>query len=111
MISKRVLVREGYNNHEEHKYQKCVKDTVGKRYFINVEFYDLTEETKGYKIPKSNLKGFVLKVQFQRTHITTREDICPDIKIDVTYCSLKDIEQYIDRLWITSGCPYYEDHL
>ncbi len=107
-INKKNLLNHEYSEWEINKFQKCVKDVKGKRYFINIDYYDLTKELKGYRIPESIMKGFVCSFQFQNTHLF-KSNICPNFKIDVTVSDLLTIEHYIHLMWVASKCPYYEE--
>jgi len=105
MITKKELLRSGYKEFEKNKFQKCIRDSLGKRYFINIEYYNL--EMK--QIPKSLRKGFECNFQFQNAQVW-KNYICPNFKIDVTRMeSVFIMESYISKLWIVSGCPYYEE--
>ncbi len=104
-VNKKSLKKHGYVEYKMDKFQKCVKDTMGKRYFINIEYYSLAVDN----IPKSLLKGYTCEFQFQNMEMyRAKSDLCPNFSMEIKNQDLLEIEHYIKTLWIVSKCPYYE---
>lgn len=110
MINKTILEKNDYveykgNDFTDNQplYQKCIKDELGKKYFINVNWFsvDLGKEKKH--------EGWEIKVQFQNVIIDNIE-----ITKNATYFDLpegikiEDIETLIEKDWRSLGKPYYE---
>jgi hypothetical protein len=81
--------------------QRCVRDDVGKKYYITVYVYDYSQ----YNHPHLKGLSFMPEVQFRE------EGVCPTI--DVTYhddesTTLESLEAFFDSMWAHLGKPYDE---
>jgi len=100
MITKKDLKLEGYHEYTTNKFQKCIKDSCGKRYFINIEYYN-------FKIQNHIEKGFDIELQFQNT-IFENKEICIDINLVSGLLTVIEVETLLEKIWLTLGLPYYE---
>lgn len=111
MITKSILED---NDYKEFKsitkdnnifYQKCIKDELGKKYFININYFNIELENG------KNHNGWEIKVQFQNIIINKKE-----ITKNVTYFGLpedikiEELEELIEKDWKSLGKPYYQKY-
>lgn len=91
--------------HADYLLQRCIRDEIGKKYFITVYVYDFSR----YNQPHLKGLSFMPDVQFREG------GVCPTI--DVTYIddestTLESMETFFENLWVHLGKPYadrYED--
>ena len=79
-------------------YQKCVKDDIGKRYYINVNRWDFSYHGQTF-----NPIGFEANVQFRHKDTGEYADI-----VCLDGWSLADMEKFYENLWYTGMFRYYD---
>ena len=90
-MNREELLSAGYKFFEDHLsksnggYQKCIYSETGKRYFINVYYYDFSQ----YKMPYT--EGYDCKLEFG----------CRDLTIE-------QLERKVEWLFTTLGAEDYE---
>lgn len=82
--------------------QKCVRDSQGKKYFINVYVTDhrLSRNRHLFVNPKT----FTLKLYFERGDLI----FWIDIQKDKEFQGVQDIESLADEVWFSLNCDYYD---
>lgn len=78
-------------------YQKCIKDDVGKRYYISVNRWDFSN------FGKENPIGYETEVQFRHKETGQHTDI-----VCLDGWSVSDMEKYYADLWYTGMFRYYD---
>lgn len=98
-----ILIKHGYVNWESGKYQKKIQDEKGIKYFINIDHIQIT-----------NFDGWFPSIQF---HIMVNNQ---PKSIDIslvqwlndsgkhTGITIKDVEEYMESVWIKLDGLYYE---
>ena len=79
-------------------YQKCVKDDIGKKYYINVNRWDFTPCGQ-----KNEPIGYECNVQFRHKKTGEYTDI-----VCLDGWSVADMEKYYADIWYTGMFRYYE---
>ena len=109
MVSVEQFLQSGYKkfsntlNNGDYGLQRKVVDDKGIRYFITVTVYEY--EKYRFKIPDIKPFGFQPEVQFSETETSPCFDVIYHVNEDTT---VKDIEQFFDRIWLSVGQPYDE---
>ena len=95
---------ENYLKNAEFLLQKCISDSTGVKYFIDVWVYDYTKAAFFREgMPEMS---FEPGVQFQG-----REPVMNvTLLVSATSCTVQDIENEFENLWKSLGCPYYEKY-
>ena len=104
------LYKRGYSKWEnnsdinrfDYVFQKLFKDDLGKKYYIDFEFYDYTKtayQSEGIRV--------VLETTFNN------DDDAPDklhntIWLQMDFDSIEQAEQLVETLWKASNSQYYE---
>jgi hypothetical protein len=101
-MNREELLSAGYKFFEDHLsksnggYQKCIYSETGKRYFINVYYYDFSQ----YKMPYT--EGYACKLQFEvKDDYLNLEFGCRDLTIE-------QLESKVEWLFTTLGAKDYE---
>ncbi len=101
-MNRSELVSAGYKFFEDHfgksngGYQKCIYRETGKKYFINVYYYDFSQ----YKMPWT--EGYDCKLQFKvKDDYLNLEFGCRDLTIE-------ELERKVEWLFKTLGAEDYE---
>lgn len=106
-MTREELINAGYNRYDPAPisnecitdlYQKCVKDDIGKKYYINVNRWDFTPCGQ-----KNNPIGYECNVQFRHKKTGEYTDI-----VCLDGWSVADMEKYYADLWYTGMFRYYE---
>lgn len=110
IINEENLVKAGYisvnNMLNKHKfydyylksYQKSIKDNKGIKYFITIDFYDLSKLNTDVGIQ------FQTQVQFNSENgFTFNVDGFNDKEI-----TIEALEDFYEKIWSTLKCRYYE---
>lgn len=99
MLSRKMILVNGYKEFEPFNelatasYQKCIYDKVGKKYYININEYNLPNGL-GY--------DFELNFDLEKLAIKSTLFAFGDLTI-------KEVETFIEDLWIKLGGIYYEE--
>ena len=93
-----------YFNNADFLLQKCVKDDVGRKYFIDIWVYN-----------HANTEYFregMPEISFQpEVQIQGREPVMNvTLLVTATTLSVQGIESEFENLWKSLGCPYYEKY-
>lgn len=104
-MNKEELLSRGYTRYNPplHKecvtdfFQKCIKDDVGKRYYIDIELWDFS------RFARNLMPRYQASVQLTHKQTGPVVDIvCHD------GWSIDALEQYYDDLWSSGKYEYYE---
>jgi hypothetical protein len=102
MISKEILRNAGYCEWKEDHFQKRLDDEVGIKYFINIHRIELSNNAlhtiwyPSIQIETSNGAVEIELVQWFNNDGETSGN------------TIKDVENYFERIWNFHGMPYYE---
>lgn len=109
MITKEELISAGYRAFTQRNYkeftnsfwQKCFRDSKGRKYYITIAEYDNTKFPEIAKI--SGDYSYSPDCQFISSGVTFNvEMLQPE--------SAQQMEDFFDKLWYNLGCDYYEKY-
>ena len=81
-------------------FQKCFKDDVGKKYFIDIKRWDFPPHPNtGHQIPTSYEFG----VQFN-----TQDDKVMNLNLFSTGWTIENAEAFVEEMWQKMNLRYYE---
>ena len=101
-MNRSELVSAGYKFFEDHfgksngGYQKCIYRETGKKYFINVYYYDFSQ----YKMPWT--EGYDCKLQFK-----VKDDYL-NLEFGCRELTIEELERKVEWLFKTLGAEDYE---
>lgn len=103
-LSEKEILENGYNEYEPSKlsfanraWQKVIKDNIGKRYFIDIEYYNMTHPST-----KDDLSGYSIKSQVYL------KDNHNALNLEFLDSSIEEAEEFIDNLFNEGKLDYYE---
>ena len=99
-MNKEELEENNYKEYRPNHYQKCIRDNIGKRYFINIEYFQPIIYIPIY------VSAVKCKVQFQNVQHHKKE-VCMNIEFDCMNLAVNEMEQLINKQWIAFNKPYY----
>lgn len=86
--------------------QKCIRDEVGKKYFINVWVYEHFNKEYFSRVPAMKPVSFSPEVQFCKDG-----DFTTNIELILSEDStVSSIEQHFESFWLFLERPYYEKY-
>jgi hypothetical protein len=91
----------GFKQFTQHMFQKCIKDDIGKKFYINIWHYD--QRTYGETtLPES----LCIEVQFQ----TLEGDILDGgvVNVELNTNKFEVAEVYLENMWLVLGYDYYD---
>lgn len=98
MLNRKVIIDNGYKEYESFNelantsYQKCIKDKLGRKYYININEYELP-----------NGLGYDFELYFDLKKLSIKSTL-----FALEDLTIKEIETLIEDLWIKLGGIYYE---
>lgn len=109
IINQENLVKAGYsqfksglNQHNDtylESYQKSIRDDKGIKYFITIDFYDLSKYNDKLRVRFQTGTQFNLNNGF-----TFNVDGLNNDKITIT-----ELEIFYEKIWSDMNCKYYEE--
>lgn len=108
LINKENLIKAGYSEFQSvlngnndfylYSYQKKVLDEIGVKYFINLNFFDMTEINEKLGIQFSSEVQFNLQNEFTF-------DVHGHYNKELT---ISELEMFYENIWKNMNCKYYE---
>lgn len=107
-MTKEDLINAGYTRYDPPRFkdcvtdifQKCIKDDIGKRYFITVERWDYSG---------ISAQGAAISPHFQWWNQMTYKSNGETVEIECFHgWSIEDAEKFYADLWRTGWFKYYE---
>jgi hypothetical protein len=85
-------------------WQKCFRDHLGKKYFINIEMWDFQDSDFAYK-NLAKEPSYQAHAQFESKDGTFNVEL-----LSVQNKTLKEVEAWFEKQWSQNECFYYEKH-
>lgn len=104
-------------DHYDYMYQKCFRDELGKRYFIDIRFYDFT---KFYNFPQNwSCSAEVYFRDNKELHSEKSDknyfdkwESYPEnyTNVDIKFEDIDTLESFVQKLFWAMGFEYYEKY-
>ena len=98
-----MFLNNGYKPYEaDNKYfmQKCIRNEHGKKYFINVNMFDMRRFNKNIE----SLSDFAYDADVQ---FNTVDEETFEVKL-FEVINPKQVENFFERVWKNMTCEYYD---
>ena len=102
MISKEILRKAGYREWKEDHFHKRLDDDLGIKYFINIQRIEFSNDTLHTIWSPS--------IQMETPNGAVEIELVQWFNNDgeTSGNTIKDVENYFERIWTFHGMPYYE---
>lgn len=98
-ISREKMLEAGYKEYEVGKFQKCVRDEKGKKYFINCDLH---------VFPIGNWWEFYIQIDVKQGNIRIETVQWFNNDGEHSGNTIEGVEDFFEYEWDMHGEPYYE---
>mgnify|MGYP007088034478 CR=1 FL=1 len=97
--------KEMINDAYKGTWQKCFRDDTGKKYFVNIEIWNLRDSDIGDRYPR---EGISATAYFQ---CDTNDGLTFETRLlSVQEKSVIFLEKWFEEQWVKNNCQYYEQY-